>query len=304
MKTTKPLQLFAIALPVLCALSTACSSPSPGRRNRRLQPRRPRRQGADPGPAFDPRNRNGHCKRRTGRSGGSGDQTPRSLPPRVLVPGNDERLRARRRNRVAGRAAPGSVRAPKWWRRRSTRRRGPTSVISKALSWTGARRAARSNSSAARLLPGGEAFKLQVTLEDGAVRYDYVDVASRQIVRSDLTRMIRGHAVGLENTFSDFREVDGLVFPYLIETHVADRPEVLTITIDTIELNPDLDDSRSSGSPDRLQRRASVIRHPCQMDLARRVGPIPIPAPPGPDARIRRRPGERAHPPEAEFHRG
>lgn len=94
------------------------------------------------------------------------------------------------------------------------------------------------------MLPGGEAFKLEVTLEDGSVRYDYVDVASRQIVRSDLTRKIRGHSVWLENTFSDFREVDGLVFPFLIETHVADRPEVLTITIDTIELNPDLDDAQ------------------------------------------------------------
>ena len=93
-------------------------------------------------------------------------------------------------------------------------------------------------------LPGGEAFKLEVTLEDGAVRYDYVDVASRQIVRSDVPRTSRGHAVMLENTFSDFRDVDGLVFPFHIETHVADRPETLTITVDSIELDPDLDDDR------------------------------------------------------------
>jgi outer membrane lipoprotein-sorting protein len=93
-------------------------------------------------------------------------------------------------------------------------------------------------------LPGGEAFKLEVTLEDGAVRYDYVDVASRQIVRSDVPRTIRGHAVMLENTFSDFRDVDGLVFPFHIETHVVDRPEILTITVDSIELNPDLEDEQ------------------------------------------------------------
>ena len=94
------------------------------------------------------------------------------------------------------------------------------------------------------MLPGGEAFKLEVTLEDGAVRYDYVDVASRQIVRSDVTRTIRGRPVRLENTFSDFRDVGGLVFPHLIETHVTDRPEILTITIDTIDLDPDLDDEQ------------------------------------------------------------
>jgi len=94
------------------------------------------------------------------------------------------------------------------------------------------------------VLPGGEAFKLEVTLEDGSVRYDYVDVASSQIVRSDVPRKIRGHAIMLENTFSDFREVGGLVLPFRIETQVAERPEVLTITIDTIELNPDLDDEQ------------------------------------------------------------
>jgi outer membrane lipoprotein-sorting protein len=93
-------------------------------------------------------------------------------------------------------------------------------------------------------LPSGEAFKLKETLKDGSVRYDYVDVASHQIVRSEVTRNIRGHAVRLENTFSDFREVDGLVFPYRIETHVKDRPRVFKVAVEKIELNPDLDDAR------------------------------------------------------------
>jgi hypothetical protein len=93
-------------------------------------------------------------------------------------------------------------------------------------------------------LPGGEAFKLKLTLAGGAVRYDWVDVASRQVVRSQVTRTIRGHAVQLENTFSDFRDVGGLVFPHRIETRAKERPEVLTITVERIELNPELDDAR------------------------------------------------------------
>jgi hypothetical protein len=93
-------------------------------------------------------------------------------------------------------------------------------------------------------LPGGEAFKLKVTLKDGSIRFDYIDVASRQIVRSDIPRTIRGRAVLLIDTFSDFREVDGLVFPHLIETHVKDRPEVIRIVVEEIELDPDLDDAR------------------------------------------------------------
>jgi len=93
-------------------------------------------------------------------------------------------------------------------------------------------------------LPGGEAFKLKLTLAGGAVRYDWVDVASRQVVRSQVTRTIRGHAVQLENTFSDFRDVGGLVFPHRIETRAKERPQVLTITVERIELNPELDDAR------------------------------------------------------------
>lgn len=93
-------------------------------------------------------------------------------------------------------------------------------------------------------LADGEAFKLKVTLENGSIRHDYIDVASRQIVRSDIPRRIHGHDVVLVKTYSDFREVDGLIFPHLIQTRVKDRPDVITITVETTELNPDLDDAR------------------------------------------------------------
>lgn len=93
-------------------------------------------------------------------------------------------------------------------------------------------------------LPGGEAFKLKVTLKGGAIRYDYVDVASRQIVRSDVTRLVRGRPTLLETSFSDFREVGGIFFPHKIETHAKDRPQVLRIVVDKVELNPELDAAR------------------------------------------------------------
>lgn len=93
-------------------------------------------------------------------------------------------------------------------------------------------------------LPSGEAFKLKVNLADGTVRYDYIDVVSRQVVRTDKTETIRGRVGQLEQTFSDFREVGGLVFPFFIESHVTDRPKVIKIAVETIELNPQIDDSR------------------------------------------------------------
>jgi len=92
-------------------------------------------------------------------------------------------------------------------------------------------------------LPGGEAFKLKLTLKGGVIRYDYIDVVSHLLVRSDFTRIVRGHPVELQNTFSDFREVGGLVFPHHIETRAKERPEVIEVVIEKIELDPELDDA-------------------------------------------------------------
>ena len=90
-------------------------------------------------------------------------------------------------------------------------------------------------------LAGAEVDKLKVVLRDGVVRYDYVDAASHMVVRSDVSRLIRGHRVELQSTFSDFRPVSGIVFPHAIEIQVKDRPQVLKVTVEQIELNPQLD---------------------------------------------------------------
>jgi hypothetical protein len=88
---------------------------------------------------------------------------------------------------------------------------------------------------------GAETDKLKVVLRDGVVRYDYVDVASRMVVRSDVSRLVQGRRVELQSTFSDFRKVSGIAFPHLIEIHVKDRPQVLKVAVERIELDPELD---------------------------------------------------------------
>lgn len=91
---------------------------------------------------------------------------------------------------------------------------------------------------------GKEAFKLEVKLAGGATRYDYVDVASHLVIRSDVTRIVRKHPTLLENRFSDFREEGGIVFPHAIETHVKDRPQSLRIVVEKVELDPVVDAAR------------------------------------------------------------
>lgn len=93
-------------------------------------------------------------------------------------------------------------------------------------------------------LPGGPAHELRVTLKSGAVRRVFVDEATGFIVRMESTRRVRGHDVALETDFGDYRKTDGVAFPHSIEGSARGRPNRLRIVVDSVEVNPKLDDSR------------------------------------------------------------
>jgi len=93
-------------------------------------------------------------------------------------------------------------------------------------------------------LPAGEAYKLQIQLRDGTSRVDYVDVASRQIVRSEVSRKVGGRDTRLVHDFSDFRDEGGIVFPHRIESSSPDRARTLIIVVEKVELDPKLEADR------------------------------------------------------------
>ena len=91
---------------------------------------------------------------------------------------------------------------------------------------------------------GREAFKLEVTLENGAVYYVYVDAESYLRVRTDTTQELAGHTVTIETTYGDHKAVDGVIFPHTIETGARDRPGHLRMIVEQVEINPSIDDAR------------------------------------------------------------
>jgi outer membrane lipoprotein-sorting protein len=93
-------------------------------------------------------------------------------------------------------------------------------------------------------LPGGPAHELKVTLKSGAARRVFVDAATGFIVRVESIRRVRGHDVTLETDFGDYRKTDGVAFPYSIEGNARGRPNRLRIVVDSVEVNPKLDESR------------------------------------------------------------
>jgi len=90
---------------------------------------------------------------------------------------------------------------------------------------------------------GQEAYKLKLTLKSGAVRYEYLDVKSLNLVRTDSTRQVRGVAVQMQTTFAEYKKTSGILFPRLIEIAAAGRPQRLRIVVDSIEVNPPLSDA-------------------------------------------------------------
>ncbi len=95
-------------------------------------------------------------------------------------------------------------------------------------------------------LPGGPAHELKVTLKSGVVRRLWVDAASGHVVRTESTRKVRGHELTFETLYGDYRETGGVRFARSIETGVRGRPARLRLVIESVEVNPALDESRFS----------------------------------------------------------
>jgi outer membrane lipoprotein-sorting protein len=102
-------------------------------------------------------------------------------------------------------------------------------------------------------LPGGDTWKLVVRRGDEPPRTLYLDARSHLAVQTVDRRNLDGKDVEFVTEIGDYRTVDGLVFPHRFEVGPRDNPgERQRLVIQTIEVNPPLDDARFSmpGGPD------------------------------------------------------
>ena len=89
-----------------------------------------------------------------------------------------------------------------------------------------------------------EVYKLKVTLKGGEIRYDYVGVASSLELKWEGQVVRNGSDYPAESFFRDYRSVDGLMYPFVIESDSPGNAGAQKIVFDKIELNPALDDAR------------------------------------------------------------
>jgi outer membrane lipoprotein-sorting protein len=90
---------------------------------------------------------------------------------------------------------------------------------------------------------GADAFKLKVTKKGGNIEYDYLDAETYLLVKTEGKVRRRGTDMEGETTFSDYKDVDGTMQPFSMESGAKGMPQQ-KLTFSKIELNVALDDAR------------------------------------------------------------
>jgi hypothetical protein len=86
--------------------------------------------------------------------------------------------------------------------------------------------------------------KLKLTGKQGDVSYFYFDASTGLIMKWQGTRKVGDKELPWETYFRDFREVDGLKYPFLVESAAVDSDQIQKITATKIETNIPLNESQ------------------------------------------------------------
>lgn len=87
---------------------------------------------------------------------------------------------------------------------------------------------------------GTDAYKLKVTLKSGDVRTIYLDAEAFLEVKEVATMNMRGKEVTGTTALSDYKEVNGVLFPFTMENSNAEAPGSQKMSFDKIETNVDV----------------------------------------------------------------
>jgi hypothetical protein len=91
---------------------------------------------------------------------------------------------------------------------------------------------------------GQPAYRLKLTNTKGETRSYLFDTENFHLVRWEGTRKVGDKDVPWESMFRDYREVDGLLFAYEIDSDAPGTEQSQKIIADKIEVDPKIDESR------------------------------------------------------------
>ena len=88
--------------------------------------------------------------------------------------------------------------------------------------------------------------KLKLTGKHGDVSYFYFDASTGLIMKWQGTRKVGDKDLPWETYFRDFREVDGLKYPFLVESAAVDSDQIQKIAATKIETNIPINETQFS----------------------------------------------------------
>ncbi len=91
---------------------------------------------------------------------------------------------------------------------------------------------------------GKPAYKLKLTTKKGDVRYFFFDAASGLLLESVITTKDGAKDVPMETYFRDYRDVNGLKYPFVVESKNAGPTQARKIVSTNIEVNVHIDEVR------------------------------------------------------------
>ena len=92
---------------------------------------------------------------------------------------------------------------------------------------------------------GTDAYKLKVTKKDNEVFYDFVDAESNLLIKQEAVRKMKDKEVKVDTYFSNYKMVDGIMFPLTISVKAPEMGEAAsqTMNYDQVEFNVPVDNS-------------------------------------------------------------
>jgi hypothetical protein len=89
---------------------------------------------------------------------------------------------------------------------------------------------------------GTEAHKLKLTLKNGNVRYLFLDPETGLEMKATAMIKREGVEASVDSFFGDYKEVNGIVFPFAIEQKIQGQPGP-TFSVEKVDMDVDLADS-------------------------------------------------------------
>jgi len=104
---------------------------------------------------------------------------------------------------------------------------------------------------------GTDCFKIKLSLKNGDVRYYYLDADSFLELKIEVQTTIRGTLQESELYFGDYEQVNGIYYPFAIDQAQKGSASRTQISVEKIEQNMPLEDSRFSMPASKPETKAA-----------------------------------------------